>query len=342
MIALWQSSYKAFCRLSLLVFVLSESLCFRRFAILFDDFFISFFESFSIDFHQLLLFEYLVLFVSFNYVCVKLQVSINQFVKVFQSTCQIIVYSICIEKSFTLFVNKSSTNNLNLTFSNNFVLSSKLLIIVFQLDVFRKVDHRYVTIISNELRFILDVIVFTNFRSVVIRRQIRDNKTFFVESFVYSSKWTTIKSDFRTVAKVFYNQIVEYRQTQIYRNFLHLRLDEINSTFTNSIDDTSKRKSYIISNASRISRRHQNVDDIFIIRQRFRSDETILTFSVSSLTNSKTSINANNNSVDIDFDVIDSTNIRQTFNSQESSTTIEKIVRNDMFDQSTFSNQQRI
>ena len=62
------------------------------------------------------------------------------------------------------------------------------------------------------------------------------------------------------------------------------------------------------------------------------------------MTDSEASINANNNSVDIDFDVIDSTNIRQTFNSQESSITIEKIVRNDidMFDQSTFSNQQRI
>ena len=62
------------------------------------------------------------------------------------------------------------------------------------------------------------------------------------------------------------------------------------------------------------------------------------------MTNSKASINANNNFVDIDFDVIDLINIRQTSNLQESSITIEKIVRDDidMFDQSTFLNQQRI
>ena len=176
----------------------------------------------------------------------------------------------------------------------------------------------------------------------MIRRQIRDSKTSFVESSVYSSKWATVKSDFRTAAKVFYNQIAEYRQTQVYRNFLHFRLDEISSTFTNSIDDTSKRESYITSDVSRISRRHQNVDDTLITRQRSKFDETVFTSSVSSLTDSEASINANNNSVDIDFDVTDSTNTRQTSNSQESSTTIEKIVRNDMSDQSTFSNQQRI
>ena len=62
------------------------------------------------------------------------------------------------------------------------------------------------------------------------------------------------------------------------------------------------------------------------------------------MTDSKALINVSNNFVDIDFDVIDSTNTRQTFNSQKSSITIEKIIRNDidMFDQSTFSNQQRI
>ena len=70
----------------------------------------------------------------------------------------------------------------------------------------------------------------------------------------------------------------------------------------------------------------------------------MFTFSVSSLTDSKTSISVNNNSVDIDFDVIDSIDTRQTFNSQKSSITIEKIIKDDfnMSDQSTFSNQQRI
>ena len=128
------------------------------------------------------------------------KISINQFVKNFQKVFHI------------LFVNKFSTNNFNLTFSNNFVLLSKIFNIVFQFDVFRKIDHRYVSIISNELRFIFNVIVFTNFRSIVIRWQIRDNKTFFVQLFVYFSKWITIKSNFRIVAKIFYNQIVEYRQ----------------------------------------------------------------------------------------------------------------------------------
>ena len=177
----------------------------------------------------------------------------------------------------------------------------------------------------------------------MIRRQTRDSRTSSVESSVYSSKWTTVKSDFRTAAKAFYNQTAEYRQTQVYRSFLHLRFDETSSTFTNSIDDTSERESYITSNVSRISRRHQNVDDTLITRQRSKFDETVFTSSVSSLTDSEASINANNNSVDIDFDVTDSTNTRQTSNSQESSTTTEKIVRNDfdMSDQSTFSDQQR-
>ena len=139
-------------------------------------------------------------FVCFFRLRLRKKVSTSQFVKIFQKIFHI------------LFVNKSSTNNFNLTFSSNSVLSSELLSIVFQFDVFRKIDHRYVSTISNELRFIFDVIVFTSFRSAVIRRQIRDNKTFFVESFVYSSKWVTVKSNFRIVAKIFYNQIVEYRQ----------------------------------------------------------------------------------------------------------------------------------
>ena len=60
------------------------------------------------------------------------------------------------------------------------------------------------------------------------------------------------------------------------------------------------------------------------------------TFNLSFLTNSKTSINNNNNLIDIEFNVIDSINIRQTF------ITIEEIIRDDMIVQSKFSNQQRI
>ena len=272
----------------------------------------------------------------FFFVCsfrlrLRKEISVSQFVKIFQEVFHI------------LFVSKFSADNFNLTFSSNFVLSSEFLSIAFQFDVFRKVDHRYVSIISDELRFIFDVIVFTNFRAAVIRRQIRNSRTFSVESSVYFSKWITVKPDFRIVTKVFYNQIAEYRQIQIYRSFLHFKFDETSSTFNNSIDNTSKRKSSIFSDVSRISRRHQNVDDTFIIRQRFRFDETVFTFSVSSLTNSETSISASNNS-DIDFDVTDSADIRQTSNSQKSSITTEKIEKNDfnMFDQSTFSNQQRI
>ena len=77
-------------------------------------------------------------------------------------------------------------------------------------------------------------------------------------------------------------------------------------------------------------------DDISIIKQFTIFVSTIRLSNYSSKSISTFNVSFLTNSIDIEFDVIDSINIRQTF------VTIEKIIRDDMIVQSKFSNQQRI
>ena len=116
--------------------------------------------------------------------------------------------------------------------SSFFIFIDEILFKVFEIDVFRKTNYQYVDYLSKKTRNIVDVIVISYFRFIVVFWQTREFNKFF-EFLDFSFNWAIDKTIFRLTTKFFRKFIVEYRQNLSYRNFLS-RIDEFDFNDTTS------------------------------------------------------------------------------------------------------------
>ena len=162
------------------------------------------------------------IFFCFFFVCEKL--STKSFVKDFRQIIdrKIFTNKVVLSKIFTIVI-------LTLSF---FILIDEILFKVFEIDVFRKTNYQYVDYLSKKIRNIVDAIVISHFRFVVVFWQTREFNKFF-EFLNFSFDWAIDKTIFRSTTKSFRKLIVEYRQNLDYRNFLS-RIDEFDFNDTTS------------------------------------------------------------------------------------------------------------
>ena len=122
---------------------------------------------------------------------------------------------------------------------------------------------------------IVDVIVISHFRFVVIFWQTREFNKFF-EFLDFSFDWAIDKTIFRSITKSFRKFIVEYRQNLDYQNFL-LRIDEFN------FNDTTLNKFVfvfilLIFDKFDVNLNSTNKTIVSCINNRFRVENDTLIF----------------------------------------------------------------
>ena len=117
-------------------------------------------------------------------------------------------------------VEKTFADTLTSSVINSFsTISRDIVIIAFDIDSFVKSHHNYVSELSDEIKYTVNVIVIINFRSS-IRFQTRIFKIASIEFSNFSSKWTLERSVFNNAIRQFHEITVDFRITVDYRSFL--------------------------------------------------------------------------------------------------------------------------
>ena len=171
------------------------------------------------------------------------------------------------------------------------------ILIVWTINDFRQTNHRFIRNLSKELFRIVTTIIASIFRSarlLFIREIISSTK-----SIAYFSDWAINVDVFRRDAKQFYENTVEYRQFQIFFNFVNFKSSIDQSSIDNSVINSSffinviSKKQINLNFAAFRVNRFRNVDDSFVIRISTVRLFTVSIFNVSSFTDSDEMINRN-------------------------------------------------
>ena len=150
------------------------------------------------------------------------------------------------------------------------LVSRNTILIAWIIHDFRQTNHRFILNLSRELLRIVTAVIASIFRSakfLFTRETISST-----ESIAYSSDWAINVDVFRRDAKQFYENTVEYRQSQIFLSFVNLRLSIDQSSFDSSVINssffthvTSDRQLNLNSIVFR-NNRFRDVNDSFVIR----------------------------------------------------------------------------
>ena len=184
-------------------------------------------------------------------------------------------------------------------------MSRNTILIVWAIHDFRQTKHRFIKDLSRELfRIVITIIVsiFRSTKSLFIRETIS-----LAKSIAYSSDWAIDVDVFRRDVKQFYENIVEYRQFQIFFNFVN---------FKSSIDQSSF-DSFVINNSFFIdvtSNKQLNLDFVAFRNNRFRDVNDSSVTKTSTIRLSIDFVFTLNVSSLIDFDEVISRNIKITTN----------------------------
>ena len=172
----------------------------------------------------------------------------------------------CCQKNIRKYFESSIINLLFIIFRN-------IVFIAFDIDNFVKNHYNYVNELSNEIKYIVNVIVIINFRSS-IKFQIRIFKIASTKFSNFSSKWIFERNVFNNVIRQFHEITIEFKITIDYRNFLSknekINFDSNFNTFVESTNFIISKKSQIdenVSNVSRLVNRFRNENDIFVIEK---------------------------------------------------------------------------
>ena len=178
-------------------------------------------------------------------------------------------------------------------------MSQNTILIAWAIHDFRQTKHRFIRNLSKKLFRIVTAIIASTFRSIksLFTREIISS----TKSIIYSSDWTIDADVFRRDAKQFYENIVEYRQSQIFLSFVNFRssidrssLDNFvinNSSFTDVTSDKQLNLDFAVFRDNRF----RDVNDSFVTKTSTirLSIDFVSTFSVSSLIDSDEVINRN-------------------------------------------------
>ena len=154
-----------------------------------------------------------------------------------------------------------------------FIIFKNIVFIAFDIDNFVKKHYNYVNEMSNEIKYIVNVIVIINFR-LSIKFQIRIFKIASIKFSNFSSKWIFERNVFNNVIRQFHEITIEFKITIDYRNFLSKNeKNNFDSNFNTFVESTSfiiSKKSQIdenVSNVSRFVNRFRNENDIFVVEK---------------------------------------------------------------------------
>ena len=178
-------------------------------------------------------------------------------------------------------------------------MNRNTILIVWAIHDCRQTKHRFIRDLSRELLRIVTAIIVSIFRSTksLFTREIIS----LTESIAYSFDWAINVDVFRRDAKQFYENIAEYRQFQIFFNFVNFKSSIDQSSFDSSvinnsffIDVTSNRQLNLNFAVFR-NNRFRDVNDSFVTKTSTirLSIDFVSTFSVSSLIDSDEVINRN-------------------------------------------------
>ena len=178
-------------------------------------------------------------------------------------------------------------------------MSRNTILIAWAIHDFRQTEHRFIRDLSRKLLRIVTTIIASIFRSarfLFTRETISSTK-----SITYSFDWAINVDVFRRDAKQFYENTVEYRQFQIFFNFVNLKSSIDQSSFDNfvtnnsSFIDVTSDKQLNLNFVVFRNNRFRNVNDSFVTKTSTvrLSIDFVFIFSVSSLIDSDEVINRN-------------------------------------------------
>ena len=171
-------------------------------------------------------------------------------------------------------VEKTFANTLTSSIINSFsTIFRDIVIIAFDIDSFVKNHHNYVSELSDEIKYTVNVIVIINFRSS-IKSQTRIFRIASIEFSDFSSEWAFERNVFNNAIRQFHEITVEFRTTIDYRSFLSKdekdNFDSSFNTFVKSMSFITSKRSQIDENvfdASRLVNRFRNENDIFVVEK---------------------------------------------------------------------------